>query len=561
MSDNASKPFSIYDVTIPEYMADEVQLQDIITLLVDDKEKFFEHSQEVLIFIRQKPHLAKYSAKILKDMFINMEIPNEQLLQLIKSIYLEFPSVRYIFANPNSWYLCFFFHDEGLLKKSISLPKIEPKDFPNITTEEQKNEIYRHLYSKSSPLYLIEKDLFDEFTDYVARHDINLSDNVPRLSLHSYTTIYTNFMQQALQCGATKIFKFLIANGIEPDSFNSAIIGNNREIIRYCMNLNMYATYIITAAAQIHSNALIDWIITSNIYSIVEPFYLKMNARLFLYKSQNDPSSIRYMLQINMSYTLNEIRYLLENNIIKFNSEFRSVIIACRYYEILNYLIGTGYKIHPSDILVNIKSMRNFLVSNITDYSIKDQYSFIAAAAKERSIRLIQHFLDHGCDINEPCENPPLVVAARNEDVEITAFLLDHGADPNLKGSHSWTPLMSAVNGRSCKIVKMLIENGADVFAVSEDGSNLLTAWALGPQNIEILKLLLSKNIDINSVDCYGNTALHRVALNGTIETARFMIEHGADINIRNNKSERPFDNIDRQDMKDLFASFQSKLQ
>lgn len=68
--------------------------------------------------------------------------------------------------------------------------------------------------------------------------------------------------------------------------------------------------------------------------------------------------------------------------------------------------------------------------------------------------------------------------AARRGNYDAAVALLDGGADPNLFDSiwtrPGWSPLMNAVHKSQPRIVKLLIEHGADVNAHTTDGTTPL---------------------------------------------------------------------------------------
>ena len=67
---------------------------------------------------------------------------------------------------------------------------------------------------------------------------------------------------------------------------------------------------------------------------------------------------------------------------------------------------------------------------------------------------------------------------------------------------------------------------------------------AVNEGHIEIVKLLLANNADVNAADKDGNTPLHRVFITLMIKDINGMVElllsHKADVNAMNNKGETP---------------------
>lgn len=106
-----------------------------------------------------------------------------------------------------------------------------------------------------------------------------------------------------------------------------------------------------------------------------------------------------------------------------------------------------------------------------------------ANAASEGNIAKMQELLDEGLDINEATSmsDPALFAAASAGQVEMVDFLLKNGAKPDdYTNSHHHTPLMQAAHYGHTKIVKLLIENGANVSAHNIDGKTPLD-FALMP--------------------------------------------------------------------------------
>ena len=104
--------------------------------------------------------------------------------------------------------------------------------------------------------------------------------------------------------------------------------------------------------------------------------------------------------------------------------------------------------------------------------------------------------------------NAPLILACLHgftREPDIAEFLIAKGANVNTKNNEGFTPL-----------------HGACSFAGFAGGGNL-----------DLVQRLVAKGADVNAKDNYGNTPLH--ASIGSIDIARFLIGHGADINIAAN--------------------------
>jgi len=186
----------------------------------------------------------------------------------------------------------------------------------------------------------------------------------------------------------------------------------------------------------------------------------------------------------------------------------------------------------------------------------------------------------------------PLVYACEKDNLEVVEALLKKGADPNRFVELHWTPLEAAfVNKRDnrLEIAKLLIEYGADVnlHASSVPPLFLLTGTLLykvedGKVNVEYLEtsievifLLLDNganpihenygssvlhnsaygnhvavsarliddyHLPIDTIDDYGQTPLMYSARNNSADTARLLLEHGADRSIADNDGKTAYD-------------------
>jgi ankyrin repeat protein len=79
---------------------------------------------------------------------------------------------------------------------------------------------------------------------------------------------------------------------------------------------------------------------------------------------------------------------------------------------------------------------------------------------------------------------------------KIVALLLTHGAHVDRRHGDGSTPLVIACQNNHKKIVRMLIENGADFQTLVQGETPLIVASRYG--HLDIVKLPLEKGADIN---------------------------------------------------------------
>lgn len=170
------------------------------------------------------------------------------------------------------------------------------------------------------------------------------------------------------------------------------------------------------------------------------------------------------------------------------------------------------------------------LLGNGADVNAKDDIGGTALmyAGSGGHKDLVVFLLDKGADFKarDLARNTALIRVAAHGHEGVAEKLLKRGADVNTKGAYGMTPLMWVVAGGEFEFAKLLLGYGADVNATARDGITVLM-FAAGPVNIEenaqdgsissvstsggdekIVKLLLDNGADVNAKDVYGNTVM-----------------------------------------------------
>jgi ankyrin repeat protein len=177
------------------------------------------------------------------------------------------------------------------------------------------------------------------------------------------------------------------------------------------------------------------------------------------------------------------------------------------------------------------------------------------------------------------------IVEARNEDwttlperktddvlpsIEIVKLLLAHKADPNaalkknLPGKSGMdsgdtslgegaTPLMRAARSGDAPSMRLLLDAGADPRLTTRDGSNaLMFAAGVGYRDkntkgtdaeaLDALKVAIGAGLDFKEANSKGETALHGAALRGGDVLVQFLVDNGANVNVKTKQGFTPLD-------------------
>ena len=93
----------------------------------------------------------------------------------------------------------------------------------------------------------------------------------------------------------------------------------------------------------------------------------------------------------------------------------------------------------------------------------------------------------------------------------------------------------------SNEIITLLIDNGAKTIN-SKDDYSILHYSAHGNSVLISENLINKYNLTIDAINEYGETPLMMSAENNAIDTAKLLLEHGADRSIKNNDGKTAYD-------------------
>lgn len=126
-----------------------------------------------------------------------------------------------------------------------------------------------------------------------------------------------------------------------------------------------------------------------------------------------------------------------------------------------------------------------------------------------------------------------LIWAAHNDDLESVKLLLAAGADAKAANRYAITALSEAANAGDGPMIEALVKAGADANAAFGEGETpLMTASRTGA--VEGVKALLAAGAKVNATDKYrGQTALMWAVAENHADVAKLLVAAGADVNVR----------------------------
>ena len=175
-------------------------------------------------------------------------------------------------------------------------------------------------------------------------------------------------------------------------------------------------------------------------------------------------------------------------------------------------------------------------------------YTALHAAVLRGNLSIVNDLLSHGALVNSQVQHGTTTTRATRED-----FLPE-----TLAGA---TPFLLAARFLEVEIMRALAANGADVRQELPDGTSPLMAAAglpaqpplidrrgrSAPQRVadeaaalEAVTMLVEAGVDVNAATRGGDTALHGAAAQNYPTVARFLVDHGARLDVRNARGQTP---------------------
>ena len=155
--------------------------------------------------------------------------------------------------------------------------------------------------------------------------------------------------------------------------------------------------------------------------------------------------------------------------------------------------------------------------------------------------------------------NPAPITTGAMTDLEFVRLLAAHGADldarmtkeprnryRNVLNRIGSTPFLLAAKAADVKLMRLMVELGADPLLPNEDGTTPLMVaagvgiWSVGEspgtneEALQAVRYALEVGGDVTMVDDYRETALHGAIIRGSEPLVRFLLDHGAAIDAVN---------------------------
>ncbi len=230
-------------------------------------------------------------------------------------------------------------------------------------------------------------------------------------------------------------------------------------------------------------------------------------------------------------------------------------------------IVSRVFIILGSIILIGVIGIIISIVMNIMNAVSFNKNSLISHALSENGYDIVKEEIANGVFVdstynmfkgNYPAkegEDTPLTALCssnKHTDVNynIVKLLIESGADVNHIGENGKTPILSAAENSHHRIVALLIENGADIYAKDVNGATVPMLESVdngAPSESEMkycsdnIRYLLENGVDIKATDNDGKNVLHySLSRSGASKMIDYYIKNGIDVNSPDNSGKTP---------------------
>lgn len=470
----------------------------------------------------------KYGDKIIKELVLNYgkdinQTGEEDIGGLYQAIkHNNIKAVKFFIENNAYVEIATF---DGITPLVLAIEENKPK-IVELLIKEGKANIYG-VYAKETEKYPI----------YCAVKNKNLNmikillDNNFDLKRESYILSY------AMENSDENIIKYLVENGADMYSYEitalyQAVLNLNPKLVEYFLDkgasiekaggTDVYGNILMAASgSKFNNNKNISAVdlkllesLSQNSAKIMQMIIDKVDKKLI---NDSLEGKTPLIIAVGNSY-IDTAKILIENG-----ANINAVDIEG--WSALSYAVNNG-DIEIAKLLLENKA------------KIKDELLIaIKSPIVESSINMMKLLIDNKVNINYTDEDGfnPLNIAIESRDMELTKFLITNGANVNSLMQDGVSLIGYAIAQNNMDLLQMLIENGANVNYTNGDSwanTPLQTASRLGLDNV--VRILLTRNADINAVDMNGNTALHTAALNSQLSIVKLLLEKNPNLDIQN---------------------------
>lgn len=286
--------------------------------------------------------------------------------------------------------------------------------------------------------------------------------------------------------------------------------------------------------------------------------------------------------EMNLAVSKNDFRkinelLIMEPNLFQYpesDSLRRSLLVKCSYSNdafiiksFLNFLKNVKFifdDIEDQYLIQAIEDHKILFVDFLFSKGAKMNCKVIDLAEQifdlkfiNTRLELLQIFRKHKIDLHGTNKHNETLIqvfmkfisSQDKDDTKIIQILIDSGINNfNIVDSKHFSCVHRAVISNNVNVVKLLIQNGADINKKNVFLGSFPLESAVCAENHRMVKCLLRNGADVLAKNEDGDTALHSTNVYFNKKIIRLLIMHGSQISVLNNKNESVLTNYDDEE-------------
>nr|QEO19202.1 putative ankyrin-1 isoform X1 [Cymbidium ensifolium] len=170
-------------------------------------------------------------------------------------------------------------------------------------------------------------------------------------------------------------------------------------------------------------------------------------------------------------------------------------------------------------------------VADVKDANNRTALHFAAREGKTEVCKYLLEELKLDANVRDDDGETPLLHASRQGHFHTVIYLLEQGADPSASSALGATALHHAAGIGDIELLKLLLSKGVNIDSESDAGTPLI--WAAGHGQQDSVKVLLEHKANPNAETEDGITPLLSAVAAGSLTCLQLLIEAGATPNIK----------------------------
>jgi len=157
--------------------------------------------------------------------------------------------------------------------------------------------------------------------------------------------------------------------------------------------------------------------------------------------------------------------------------------------------------------------------------------SALMAAALYGSTEQMKILIEHGANVNYVNEDSITALWFAIPNWDKTLLLMNHGADPRIHSKEGYTVLVKlALMPGTVRIFHLLMDQGADLKGAAPD--NFLLYNAAGAGDTAVMRLLMQNGFRANDTVFYGDYPINNALNYRCFEAVKMLVDNGANVNV-----------------------------